>query len=129
MNAPSAKLDSRRLPSDCPLQARGLLAISFGLCAGYLDLFLMLFKKYYWKDEWILRFGRDYPWTVPVAHAVLLLIPAIVIAALGPMRRRFVSMRGFVAVCDTRDLGGPLAAAAVWRLQPHPGRWPGPADR
>ncbi len=84
----------RRRPSGLPLSAAGavLLAISFGLCAGYLDLFLMLFKKYYWKDEWILRFGRDYPWTVPVAHAVLLLIPAIVIAALAPMRRRFVSM-------------------------------------
>ena len=59
-----------------------LLAISLGLCGGYLDLFLMLFKKFYWKDEWILRYGRDFPWTVPVAHALLLLIPGIVIAAL-----------------------------------------------
>ena len=34
-------------PSRIPLSpaAAVLLAISFGLCAGYLDLFLMLFKK------------------------------------------------------------------------------------
>jgi len=70
-----------------------LLAVSFGLCGGYLDLFLMLFKKFYWKDEWILRIGRDFPWTVPVAHAVLLLIPGIVLAAVSRVRPRLVSMR------------------------------------
>jgi arylsulfatase A-like enzyme len=70
-----------------------LLAISFGLCAGYLDLFLMLFKKLYWKDEWILRIGRDFPWTVPVAHAVLLLFAGMVIGAASRLRPRLVSMR------------------------------------
>src|SRR5271166_209327 len=70
-----------------------LLAISFGLCGGYLDLFLMLFKKLYWNDEWILRHGRDFPWTVPVAHAVLLLLPGMAIAALSRLRPRLISLR------------------------------------
>jgi arylsulfatase A-like enzyme len=86
---------ARWLPSRVPLSpaAAVLLASSFGLCAGYLDLFLMLFKKLYWSDEWILRHGRDFPWTVPVAHAVLLLIPGTVIAAVTRLRPLLVSLR------------------------------------
>jgi hypothetical protein len=92
---PPPKPAVRRPPSRIPLSpaAAILLAISFGLCAGYLDLFLMLFRKLYWQDEWILRIGRDFPWTVPVAHAALLLIPGTLIAALGRIRPRLVSMR------------------------------------
>jgi arylsulfatase A-like enzyme len=70
-----------------------VLAISFGLCGGYLDLFLMLFKRFYWADEWVLRWGRDYAWTVPVSHAMLLLIPGVVIAAASRLRPGLVSLR------------------------------------
>ena len=37
--------------------------------------------------------ARDFPWTVPVAHAVLLLIPGVAIAAVSRLRPRFVSLR------------------------------------
>jgi arylsulfatase A-like enzyme len=95
MDAPPPEPAARRRPSRIPLSPRAaiLLAISFGLCAGYLDLFLMLFKKLYWADEWIVRSGRDFPWTVPVAHAILLLIPGMVLAAVSLLRPRLLSMR------------------------------------
>jgi arylsulfatase A-like enzyme len=95
MDTRPPKPAARRPPGKVPLSpaAAVLLAISFGLCGGYLDLFLMLFKKYYWNDEWILGVGRDFPWTVPAAHAVLLMIPGLVIAAGSRLRPRLVSLR------------------------------------
>ena len=84
-----------RLPSPVPLSpiAALLLAISFGLCGGYLDLSFMLFRKFCWDQEGFVRSGRDFPWTVPVAHTLLLLIPGAAIAAVSRLRPRFVSMR------------------------------------
>src|SRR5262249_48047282 len=38
------------------------LAITIGLCGGYLDLFLMLFRDLWWVDVWNHRFGRDFLW-------------------------------------------------------------------
>jgi arylsulfatase A-like enzyme len=95
MDTRSAKPAARNPPSRIPLSPASaiLLAISFGLCAGYLDLVLMLCKKLYLQDEWIIRFGRDFPWTVPVAHAVLLLIPGMVLAVLSGLRPRLCSLR------------------------------------
>jgi len=95
MDIPPAKPPARWTPSRIPLSpaAAILLAISFGLCGGYLDLFLLLCKKFYWKDELIPQAGRDFPWTLPVAHVVLLLIPGMVIAAVSRLRPRLVSMR------------------------------------
>jgi arylsulfatase A-like enzyme len=95
MGAPPLRPAARRPPSRVPLSpaAAVLLAISFGMCGGYLDLFLMLFKKLYLSDEWIVRFGRDFPWTLPVAHALLLLIPGMVIALISRLRPRMFSMR------------------------------------
>src|SRR5580693_5264850 len=88
MGGPPLRPAARRPPSRVPLSpaAAVLLAISFGLCGGYLYLFLMLFKKLYLSDEWIVRFGRDFPWTLPVAHALLLLTPGIVIAMISRLR-------------------------------------------
>jgi arylsulfatase A-like enzyme len=95
MDTPPRKAAGQPLPTKIRLTASAavLLAISFGLCGGYLDLFLMLFRDVWWDEEWILRWGRDFPWTVPAAHAVLLLIPAILIAALSRLRPRLVSLR------------------------------------
>ena len=65
----------------------------FGLCGGYLDLFLMLFRNLWWVDRWILRIGRDFLWTVPAAHVVLMLIPGMLIAAVCRLRPRLISLR------------------------------------
>ncbi len=94
-DVPPPNAAARRPPRPIPLRpaAAVLLAISFSLCGGYLDLSLMLFKALCWGEEWFLRIGRDFAWTVPVSHAVLLLIPGIVIAAASRFRPGLVSMR------------------------------------
>jgi arylsulfatase A-like enzyme len=107
MVAPPPKPAAGHPPSRISLtpSAAILLAISFGLCAGYLDLFLMLFRKLWWEDEWIYRRGRDFAWTIPTAHAVLLLLPAIVIAAICRLRPQVVSLRAGAWL---------FAALAIW---------------
>jgi arylsulfatase A-like enzyme len=94
-DTPPSERAARRLPSRVPLSptAAILLAISFGLCGGYLDLSFMLFRKFCWDQEGFVRSGRDFPWSVPVAHTVLLLIPGAAIAAVSRLRPRLVSMR------------------------------------
>jgi arylsulfatase A-like enzyme len=70
-----------------------LLAVSFGLCAGYLDLGIILFKKFCWDKEGYFRTGRDFLWTVPVGHAALLMIPGLVVAAVNRLRPGRISLR------------------------------------
>ncbi len=70
-----------------------LLALSFGLCAGYLDLGIMLFKKVCWDKEGYIRTGRDFLWTVPVGHAVLLMVPGLMVAVVNRLRPRPISPR------------------------------------
>ena len=52
MDTTPPKPAARRPPSRMPLSptAAVLLAISFGLCGGYLDLVIIVFKKYCWND-------------------------------------------------------------------------------
>ena len=93
-----------------------LWPLAFGLCGGYLDLVLMLWRSTFWHDDVPVRIGRDFPWTVPVSHAFLLLFPGVMVAALNRLRPGLVSMRvGGVAVRDAGDLGGPAEVAAVRR--------------
>lgn len=99
----------------------------FGLCGGYLDLFLMLFRKQWWIDGWILRIGRDFLWTVPAAHAVLLLIPGMLIAAVCRLRPHLISLRAGSWILATLAIWAalsrfPLYAAASLLLAAGMGR-------
>jgi len=107
MDTVPPKPTSPRSGGRIPLSPRAAvqLAILFGLCAGYLDLFLMLFRKLWWVDGWILRIGRDFPWTVPAAHAALLLIPGLMIAVACRLRPGLISFRAGAWL---------LATLAVW---------------
>jgi arylsulfatase A-like enzyme len=98
---------ARRLPTRVPLSpgAAVLLAISFGLCGGYLDLAFLLLRKLCWDQEGFVRSGRDFLWTVPVAHTVWLMIPGAAIAGVSRLRPRFVSVRAASWL---------LAALALW---------------
>ncbi len=58
-----------------------LLAIVIGLCGGYLDLVILVLGKYCWSEDGYFRNARDFPWTVPAGHAVLLLVPGLLVAA------------------------------------------------
>ncbi len=88
-----------------------LLALSFGLCAGYLDLSIILFKKVCWNKEGFFRTGRDFTWTVPVGHAVLLVIPGLAVAAINRLRPGLISLRAGVWLFATLAI-----AAALLRL-------------
>jgi arylsulfatase A-like enzyme len=70
-----------------------LLAISFGLCGGYLDLSLILMRKLLWRETLSLQYGRDFVWTIPSSLAILLLIPAFVISIVSRLAPRLVSVR------------------------------------
>ncbi len=62
-DVPPPNAAARRPPRPISLRpaAAVLLAISFGLCGGYLDLCLMLFKKFCWNDEWIFANRQGFP--------------------------------------------------------------------
>jgi arylsulfatase A-like enzyme len=95
MDSPSAESIGQR-PSD---DANGspvmvvLLAISLGLCAGYLDVAIMLFKKLCWNPEGYFRAARDFAWTVPLGHVVLLATAGLVVAGVTVIWRDRVSLR------------------------------------
>ena len=84
---------SNRRPGRIPLSptAAVLLAVSFGLCGGYLDLGLIVFKRLCLNPEGAFRSPRDFPWTVPASHAILLTIPGVVVAAVNRLRPRAFS--------------------------------------
>jgi arylsulfatase A-like enzyme len=58
-----------------------LLAVTLGLCGGYLDLVIIVLKKYLWNDLQYFWIGRDFLWSVPLVHSCTLLVPGGVIAA------------------------------------------------
>ena len=70
-----------------------MFALAVGLCAGYLDVALIVFRKFFWNREGYYRSGRDFLWTVPLGHAALLVIPGLAVAALIRTRPRLVSFR------------------------------------
>ena len=82
-----------------------MLAISIGLCGGYLDLLVMYLVKSFRDEEGYFRTGRDFLWTVPVGHVMLLLFPAVLLAIASRRRRRVPSL----------DTGAwLLATLAIW---------------
>ena len=94
MDSTPTETADRRPPGRVPLSPMGavLLAISFGLCGGYLDLGVILFKKFCLNPEGSFRSARDFPWTVPVSHAVLLVIPGVVVAAVNRLWPKLLSL-------------------------------------
>jgi arylsulfatase A-like enzyme len=70
-----------------------LLAIAFGLCAGYLDVGILVFKKYCWNSEGYFRNASDFPWTVPLGHAFLMLVPGVMVGLFCRRWPRLFSLR------------------------------------
>ena len=68
------------------------VALSFGLCGGFLDVTIIFLSKYFWHNDGYFRTARDFPWTVPLGHAVLLFLPGIVVAAVS-LRPRGLPLR------------------------------------
>ncbi len=81
----------RRAPLSAPT-AHGL-AVAFGLACGYVDLAFMAMGKYFWINEKCFFSGRDFRWTVPLTHAILLALTALPVAALNRLRPGLISPR------------------------------------
>ncbi|MFI5455375.1 MAG: sulfatase-like hydrolase/transferase [Isosphaerales bacterium] len=70
-----------------------LLPIACGLAGGYLDLAIIVLKKCFWNRLKNYGSGLDFPWSVPVGHVVLLVIPGLLLAAVSRIRPRPMSLR------------------------------------
>jgi arylsulfatase A-like enzyme len=82
-------------PGRRSLSARSatVMAVTCGLCGGYVDLGIMTLKKLLWYDEHYFWTGRDFLWSVPVAHAVFLTIAGLLLAGLIRLRPGLVPFR------------------------------------
>ena len=69
------------------------LAIGFGLCAGYLDVGILVFRKYCWNSEGYFRNASDFPWTVPLGHAFLMLVPGVMVGLISRRWPQLISLR------------------------------------
>jgi arylsulfatase A-like enzyme len=80
-------------PSRVSAKALLLLAISCGLAGGYLDVTIIFLKKLTADPPKNYENAADFPWSVPVGHVVLLLIPGMFLTIFGWLRSRPVSLR------------------------------------
>jgi arylsulfatase A-like enzyme len=92
-----------------------LLVISVGLCGGYLDLVVMMLKKLFLNSEGYVRSGRDFPWTVPLGHLVLLVIPGFFVIAVNWLRPNLVPMRQASWLFATLAIWAALARLSLYR--------------
>jgi arylsulfatase A-like enzyme len=95
METDSTGLGARPSPCRTTLSTAGiiLLAIGVGLAGGYLDLVLLVLKKLLWSTTGHYDNGQDFPWSIPVAHAVLLIFAAVPVAIVNRIRRGRLSVR------------------------------------
>jgi arylsulfatase A-like enzyme len=116
MKTTSPETAAVRPPSRIPLSpaAAILLAISLGLSAGYLDVGITLLVKYCWNIDGYARNARDFPWTVPAGHVVLLLVPGLVLAALSRRPRWPISLRAGAWLLATFALWGALLRSPLY---------------
>ena len=91
-----------------------LLSIAIGLCAGYLDLAIIVFKKFCWNPEGYYRVARDSPWSVPVGHAALMILPGALIAGLCRWRPGVVSVRAGSWLLATLAIWGALLRMPIY---------------
>jgi arylsulfatase A-like enzyme len=69
-----------------------MLAISCGLAGGYLDVAIIVLKKFVWNGEKNFGTAYDFPWTVPVGHLVVLAVPCVLVALVCAVRPKPVSL-------------------------------------
>jgi len=106
--APSTPASRPSRPRLSPSTAL-LLAIWLGLCAGYLDLGAIVYKRFSINKEGSYRSARDFPWTVPTGHVVLASVPAVVLALVSWRRPRWVSLRAGALILATLAFWAALA--------------------
>ena len=107
-----------------------LLAISFGLCGGYLDVAITLLGKYWWNRDGYFRNAQRFSLDRPGRSRRSAIDPwARHGRALPESTKTHLAARRHVAICDTRDLGGSAPSADLRRGQPASRHRAGPADQ
>jgi arylsulfatase A-like enzyme len=116
MESTPTKTEAHRPHGRVPLSPMSavMLAILFGVCGGYLDLALIVFKKLCLNPEGSYRCARDFPWTVPVSHAVLLMIPGVAVGAVNRLRPKLVSLKAAAWLFATLAIWSALLRMPVY---------------
>jgi arylsulfatase A-like enzyme len=92
------------------------LAISFGLCAGYLDVLIIVLKKLCWNPEGYYRIARDFPWSVPASHAAWMASAGLLVAGVSRLRPGLVSVRAGSWLLATLAIWGALLRLPLYGI-------------
>jgi hypothetical protein len=114
MDAAPRRAEAQRSPTPISFSTAILLAIALGLCGGYLDLVIIIVRKYWVNDLQYFWSGRDFPWSVPVVHVVLLAIPAVLLVILSRRWRGRVPLDAAVWLLTTLAIWGALLRAPIY---------------
>jgi len=85
-----------------------LLSISCGLAGGYLGVAIIVLKRYFWFGPKNYGNGDDFPWSVPVGHALLLVIVGLLLAAVSRRQPRPISLRAGMCLFMTLAIWSAL---------------------
>lgn len=99
-----AGVDAARLTAGSALWLSGF----FGLAGGFLDLFAKVMEADYVNRTMFYLEGPHYPWVIPLANLLVLLVPGILVAAATALRPRLVSVRAAAWLYATLALWGAL---------------------
>jgi arylsulfatase A-like enzyme len=110
MNGTPPSLDAGCAVGRRKLAAVGTIALasSFGLCAGYLDVVFIVVKKLIATPPSSFKNAADFPWTVPAAHAALLLFPGTLLGVVTALRGRGLPLRAASWLLATLAIWGAL---------------------
>jgi Sulfatase len=93
-----------------------VLSISCGLAGGYLDVAIIVLKKFFWNGPKNYGNGSDFPWSVPVGHAALLLIPGLLLAVVCWLRPRPMSLRAGTWLFATLAIWSALLRLPIYSI-------------
>jgi len=93
-----------------------LLSVWCGLAGGYLDLLFIVFKKFFWNGLKNYANAADFPWSVPVGHVLLLVVPGVLLALLSRLRPRPMPLRAAAWLFATLAIWAALLRLPLYGL-------------
>lgn len=106
-----APVDRRGSESRLTVRSAIAMTIAIGLVSGYLDVLILVLKRFFLNPEGYYRIARDFLWSVPLEHLALLAIPGMAIAVLGRGR---LSVRWGAWILATLGLWGALLRLPIY---------------
>ena len=96
-----------------PVSARFVLvaAVFAGLCAGYIELFVDIYKKHYHNIYLVM--GKHYIWMVPAGTLFTTFAAGLIVAGFVRVRPRLVSREGALWVIVSFAILGPISTAPM----------------